>query len=199
MKRGYTAQQYINIIDKLRVVRPDIALSSDFIVGFPDETHEDFLETMRLIERIKFDVSFSFIYSARPGTPAAELPDLVPYNEKLHRLQTLQAEIFEYAKTVSAGMVGTVEKVLVEGLSTRDPSELYGRTENNRIVNFKPPVGVKNVRQKLIGQMVDMRITQAMTNTLRGDLAMSERQIEAFTPMNYGGAGGFISIPVAQV
>ena len=154
---------------------------------------------MRLIERIKFDVSFSFIYSARPGTPAVELPDLVPYNEKLHRLQTLQAEIFEYAKTVSAGMVGTVEKVLVEGLSTRDPSELYGRTENNRIVNFKPPVGVKNVRQKLIGQMVDMRITQAMTNTLRGDLAMSETQIEAFTPMNYGGAGGFISIPVAQV
>jgi tRNA-2-methylthio-N6-dimethylallyladenosine synthase len=199
MKRGYTAQQYINIIDKLRVVRPDIAMSSDFIVGFPGETHEDFLETMRLIERIKFDVSFSFIYSARPGTPAAELPDLVPYNEKLHRLQTLQAEIFEYAKTVSAGMVGTVEKVLVEGLSTRDPSELYGRTENNRIVNFKPPVGVKNVRQKLIGQMVDMRITQAMTNTLRGDLAMNQAQIEAFTPMNYGGAGGFISIPVAQI
>ena len=199
MKRGYSAQQYINIIDKLRVVRPDIALSSDFIVGFPDETHEDFLETMRLIERIKFDVSFSFIYSARPGTPAAELPDLVPYNEKLHRLQTLQAEIFEYAKTVSAGMVGTVEKVLVEGRSTRDPSELYGRTENNRIVNFKPPVGVKNVRQKLIGQMVDMRITQAMTNTLRGDLAMNQAQIEAFTPMNYGGAGGFISIPVAQI
>ena len=144
-------------------------------------------------------ISFSFIYSARPGTPAAELPDLVPYNEKLHRLQTLQAEIFEYAKTVSAGMVGTVEKVLVEGLSTRDPSELNGRTENNRIVNFKPPVGVKNVRQKLIGQMVDMRITQAMTNTLRGDLAMNQAQIEAFTPMNYGGAGGFISIPVAQI
>ena len=88
---------------------------------------------------------------------------------------------------------------MVEGLSTRDPSELYGRTENNRIVNFKPPVGVKNVRQKLIGQMVDMRITQAMTNTLRGDLAMSEAQIEAFTPMNYGNAGGFINIPIAQV
>ena len=199
MKRGYSAQQYINIIDKLRVVRPDIAMSSDFIVGFPDETHEDFLDTMRLIERIKFDVSFSFIYSARPGTPAAELPDLVPYNEKLHRLQTLQAEIFEYAKTVSAGMVGTVEKVLVEGLSTRDPSELYGRTENNRIVNFKPPVGVKNVRQKLIGQMVDLTINQAMTNTLRGELAISDAQIEAFTPMHYSGSGGFISIPVAQV
>ena len=199
MKRGYSAQQYINIIDKLRVVRPDIAMSSDFIVGFPDETHEDFLDTMRLIERIKFDVSFSFIYSARPGTPAAELPDLVPYNEKLHRLQTLQAEIFEYAKTVSAGMVGTVEKVLVEGLSTRDPSELYGRTENNRIVNFKPPVGVKNVRQKLIGQMVDLTINQAMTNTLRGELAISDAQIEAFTPMYYSGSGGFISIPVAQV
>ncbi len=199
MKRGYSAQQYINIIDKLRVVRPDIAMSSDFIVGFPDETHEDFLDTMRLIERIKFDVSFSFIYSARPGTPAAELPDLVPYNEKLHRLQTLQAEIFEYAKTVSAGMVGTVEKVLVEGLSTRDPSELYGRTENNRIVNFKPPVGVKNVRQKLIGQMVNLTINQAMTNTLRGELAISDAQIEAFTPMHYSGSGGFISIPVAQV
>jgi tRNA-2-methylthio-N6-dimethylallyladenosine synthase len=96
-------------------------------------------------------------------------------------------------------MVGTVEKVLVEGLSTRDPSELFGRTENNRIVNFKPPVGVKNVRQKLIGQMVDLIINQAMTNTLRGELAMSDAQIEAFTPMNYGGAGGFISIPVAQV
>lgn len=193
MKRGYTAQQYLAIIDKLRTVRPDIAMSSDFIVGFPSETHEDFLDTMRLIERVKFDVSFSFIYSARPGTPAAELDDLIPYNEKLHRLQTLQAEIIGYAKSVSDSMVGGIEKVLVEGLSTRDPSELYGRTENNRIVNFKPPAGVKNIRQKLIGQMVDMRITQAMTNTLRGEVAMDTAWLERLQPMPYG----FVSIPVA--
>lgn len=198
MKRGYTAQEYLRIIEKLRVVRPDIAMSSDFIVGFPGETHEDFLDTMRLIDAVKFDVSFSFIYSARPGTPAADLEDLVPYNEKLRRLQTLQAEIIQYAKSVSDGMVNTVEKVLVEGLSTRDPSELYGRTENNRIVNFKPPVGLANARQKLIGQMVDMRITQAMTNTLRGEVAMSTEQIDAFTPLPYSASRGFISIPIAQ-
>ena len=198
MKRGYTAQEYLRIIEKLRVVRPDIAMSSDFIVGFPGETHEDFLDTMRLIDAVKFDVSFSFIYSARPGTPAADLEDLVPYNEKLRRLQTLQAEIIQYAKSVSDGMVNTIEKVLVEGLSTRDPSELYGRTENNRIVNFKPPVGLANARQKLIGQMVDMRITQAMTNTLRGEVAMSTEQIDAFTPLPYSASRGFISIPIAQ-
>ena len=153
---------------------------------------------MRLIDAVKFDVSFSFIYSARPGTPAADLEDLVPYNEKLHRLQTLQTEIIQYAKSVSDGMVGTIEKILVEGLSTRDPSELYGRTENNRIVNFKPPVGLNNARQKLIGQMVDMRITQAMTNTLRGEVAMSAEQMNAFTPLPYSASRGFISIPIAQ-
>ncbi len=198
MKRGYTAQDYLTIIQKLKAIRPDIAMSSDFIVGFPGETHEDFLDTMRLIDAVKFDVSFSFIYSARPGTPAADLEDLVPYNEKLHRLQTLQAEIIQYAKSVSDGMVNTVEKVLVEGLSTRDPSELYGRTENNRIVNFKPPVGLANARQKLIGQMVDMRITQAMTNTVRGELAMSLAQIDGFTPLPYSSSRGFINIPIAQ-
>ena len=198
MKRGYTAQEYLRIIEKLKAIRPNLAMSSDFIVGFPGETHEDFLDTMRLIDAVKFDVSFSFIYSARPGTPAAELEDLVPYNEKLHRLQTLQAEIAQYAKSVSDSMVGHIEKVLVEGLSTRDPSELYGRTENNRIVNFKPPVGLANARQKLIGQMVDMRITQAMTNTLRGEVAMSAEQMDAFTPLPYSASRGFISIPIAQ-
>lgn len=204
MKRGYTAQDYLTIIEKLRVVRPDIAMSSDFIVGFPGESHEDFLDTMRLIDAVKFDVSFSFIYSPRPGTPAAELADGVPYNEKLHRLQTLQAEIIQYAKSVSDGMVGTNQRILVEGLSTRDPSELFGRTENNRIVNFKPPVGVKNVRQKLIGQMLDVTISQAMTNTLRADVATSVAQIEAFEPVHFAGGvgasglGGFINIPLVQ-
>ena len=198
MKRGYSAKDYLNTIEKLRIIRPDIAMSSDFIVGFPGETHEDFLDTMRLIDTVKFDVSFSFIYSARPGTPAADLDDLVPYNEKLHRLQTLQAEIANYAKSVSLGMVNTVEQVLIEGLSTRDPSELYGRTENNRIVNFKPPVGLQNARQKLIGQMVDMHITQAMSNTLRGEITMSNEQIESLTPLPYSSSRGFISIPITS-
>lgn len=190
MKRNYTAQDYLTIIEKMRAVRPNLAMSSDFIIGFPGETEAEFEDTMRLIDKVKFDISFSFIYSARPGTPAAELVDDTPYEVKHARLQRLQKEINGYAKTVSNAMVGTTTKILVEGLSTRDPSELFGRVENNRIVNFTPPVGM---RSRLIGQMIDVSITQNMGITLRGDIAMSDAQIAALKPMPYS---GFFTIPI---
>lgn len=190
MKRNYTAEKYLDIIAKLRAIRPNLAVSSDFIIGFPGETDEDFEDTMRLIDRVKFDISFSFIYSARPGTPAASLVDDTPYEVKQARLQRLQNEIGAYAKSVAHRMINTTEKILVEGLSTRDPSELFGRTENNRIVNFKAPTGQ---RTRLIGQMLDVMITASFTNSLRGELMMSDEAVSLLKPMPYS---GFITIPI---
>ena len=190
MKRNYTAAKYLDIIERVRAIRPNLAMSSDFIIGFPGETDAEFEDTMRLIDQVKFDMSFSFIYSARPGTPAADLLDDTPYEVKHDRLQRLQSVINDHAKHISHNMVGTTEKVLVEGLSTRDPSELFGRVENNRIVNFKVPTGT---RSRLIGQMIDVNITDVMGITLRGDVAMSDAQIAALKPMPYS---GFVTIPI---
>ena len=163
MKRGHTALEYKSKIRRLREVRPDICLSSDFIVGFPGETEQDFEETMKLIEEVGFDQSFSFIYSPRPGTPAASLPDDVPQEVKKARLARLQAKINEQARAISEGMVGTVQKILVEGVSRKDENEVSGRTENNRVVNF--PAG-----KSVIGSFVEVRITAAYPNSLRGEL-----------------------------
>ena len=163
MKRGYTALEYKSIIRKLRAVRPNISLSTDIIVGFPGETEADFEKTMQLVEEIGFDQSYSFVYSKRPGTPAADLADDTPDEVKLARLQRLQAFINENARRISQSMVGTIERVLVEGPSSRDPAEIYGRTENNRVVNFAGPA-------HLIGQLIDLRITRAEPNSLRGEL-----------------------------
>ena len=161
MKRGYTAADYLRIIEKLRKVRPHISLSSDFIVGFPGETEADFQATMDLINTVGFDHSFSFIYSARPGTPAAELEDSVPLARKKERLAILQKAILQNASAISRDMVGTVQRVLVQGVSRKSDNEISGRTENNRVVNFAGPV-------RLAGQMLDVRITEAMPNSLRG-------------------------------
>ena len=167
MKRGYTALEYKSLVRKLRAVRPDISLSSDFIVGFPGETAEDFEKTMKLIDDIGFDASFSFLYSARPGTPAAELHDDTPREVQTERLMRLQARIEELAQAVSQAMVGTVQRVLVEGLSKKDDNELAGRTDNNRIVNF-----VGNPR--LVHKFVDVRITAALPHSLRGEILTRE-------------------------
>ncbi len=161
MKRGYSTQDYLQIIEKLKQVRPGISLSSDFIIGFPGETEDDFQATMGLIDDVGFDHSFSFIYSARPGTPAAELEDTVPMAEKKQRLVVLQKKILENAAGFGRDMVGTVQTVLVTGVSRKSSSEISGRTENNRVVNFAGP-------SRLIGQMVDVRITEALPNSLRG-------------------------------
>ncbi len=161
MKRGYSAQDYLKIIEKLKHVRPNISLSSDFIIGFPGETEADFHATMELIKAIGFDHSFSFIYSARPGTPAADLEDTVLMSVKKERLSLLQKQILEQAATISQGMVGSVQRVLVQGVSKKSDSEMSGRTENNRVVNFAGP-------ERLIGQMIDVRITSAQPNSLRG-------------------------------
>jgi tRNA-2-methylthio-N6-dimethylallyladenosine synthase len=163
MKRGHSAFEYKAKIRRLREVRPDISLSSDFIVGFPDESDEDFERTMELIEEIGFDHSFSFIFSARPGTPAAELPDDIPLQTKQQRLERLQQRINEMAQQISRRMVGSVQRVLVERPSRKDPGQLAGRTENNRVVNFDGPA-------ELIGRFVDLRITEALPNSLRGEL-----------------------------
>ena len=163
MKRTYSAADYLELIGKLRVARPGLSLSSDFIVGFPGEMDEDFDATMALIENVGFDQSFSFVYSPRPGTPAAELADEVPMQVKKNRLARLQARIIEMAAQISQGMVGTEQRVLVDGCSKKDPNELRGRTENNRVVNFKAPAA-------FIGQMVMMRITAALPNSLRGEI-----------------------------
>ena len=171
MKRGYTALEFKSIARRLRQARPDITLSSDFIVGFPGETDEDFDKTMQLIEDIGFDTSFSFIYSRRPGTPAADLTDDTPADVKLKRLQRLQARIGEQASAIAQAMIGTTQRILVEGPSRRDPSELMGRTENNRIVNF-----VGNAR--LIGELVDVTITAAYTNSLRGEVLTRQPAVD---------------------
>ena len=161
MKRGHTAIEYKQKIRRLRAARPDICLSSDFIVGFPGETEMDFNQTLDLIRSVNFDQSFSFIYSARPGTPAAALSDDTPASEKKARLAELQALINQQAGGISQAMVGTTQKILVEGPSKKDPNELAGRTENNRVVNFQGP-------ESLIGQLCEVEITQAMANSLRG-------------------------------
>ena len=163
MKRGHTALEYKQKIRKLREARPDISLSSDFIVGFPGETDRDFEATMNLIADIGFDQSFSFIYSARPGTPAAALPDEVPMAVKKERLKLLQQRIIQQAAAISRGMVGRVERVLVEKPSRKDPNQLSGRTENMRWVNFDGPAS-------LIGDFADVVITEALPNSLRGRL-----------------------------
>ena len=167
MKRGYTTLEYKSLVRKLRAARPDLSLSSDFIVGFPGETAEDFEKTMKLIDEVGFDASFSFLYSSRPGTPAAELHDDTPHELKLERLMRLQARIEELAQVVSQSMVGTVQRVLVEGLSRKDENELAGRTDNNRIVNF---VGMP----RLVHRFVDVRITSALPHSLRGEIVTSE-------------------------
>jgi len=161
MKRGYTALEYKQKIRKLRAVRPDISISSDFIVGFPGETDADFEKTLKLIEDVGFDQSFSFVYSKRPGTPAASLDDDTPAAVKSERLTRLQATIDANARRISEAMVGTVQSVLVEGPSRKNPNELTGRTENMRYVNFPAP-------PRLIGRFVDVVITEALSNSLRG-------------------------------
>jgi tRNA-2-methylthio-N6-dimethylallyladenosine synthase len=161
MKRGYTALEYKQKIRKLRAVRPDISISSDFIVGFPGETERDFEQTMNLIAEVGFDQSFSFIYSRRPGTPAASLPDDVSPEEKQQRLALLQARIDQQAMAISQRMVGTVQRVLVERPSKKNPHQLAGRTENMRWVNFDGP-------ETLINQFADVLITEALPNSLRG-------------------------------
>jgi len=162
MKRGHTALEYKSRIRKLRQIRPNISLSSDFIVGFPGETEADFNATMRLIEDIGFDSSFSFIYSARPGTPAASLPDDTSAEEKKQRLQILQGRIAQQAQRISEAMVGTTQRILVTGPSRKDPGELQGRTENNRVVNFRPS------ETDIIGRFITVRIDSALPNSLRG-------------------------------
>ncbi len=163
MKRGYTILEYKAKIRKLREVRPDICVSSDFIVGFPGETDKDFEDTLNLIHDIGFDTSFSFIYSRRPGTPAANVPDDVSLETKQKRLAILQNRILQNAHRISESMVGTEQRVLVTGPSKKSPDELSGRTENNRVVNFKAP-------SELLGQMVTLKITEARPNSLRGEL-----------------------------
>jgi tRNA-2-methylthio-N6-dimethylallyladenosine synthase len=163
MKRGYTAMEYKSTVRKLRAIRPDMAISSDFIVGFPGETDDDFGKMMKLIDDIGFDNSFSFIFSPRPGTPAANLHDDTPHDVKLRRLQTLQAAINANIARISESRLGTVQRILVEGVSKRDDSELMGRTECNRVVNFVGQSG-------LAGCLVDVRITETRTYTLRGEV-----------------------------
>ena len=170
MKRGHERDMYIDKLDRIRALRPDISFSSDFIVGFPGETEDDFESTMALIRRIGFDHSFSFIYSKRPGTPAADLPDDTPEAVKKARLARLQALINHQAMQISRRMVGKTERILVTGFSPRDPEELSGRTENNRIVNFKAADALT-----LIGHFVDVEITDAYANSLRGKLISSAR------------------------
>ncbi len=165
MKRNHTVLEYKSIIRKLRKIRPNISISSDFIVGFPGETDKDFEDTMNLIAEINFDTSFSFVYSPRPGTPAAELRDNTPEEVKKQRLAILQTRILQNAARISEAMIGTVERVLVTGPSRKDPGELMGRTENNRVVNFRTD------NTSVVGNFADIRITDVWTNTLRGELA----------------------------
>jgi tRNA-2-methylthio-N6-dimethylallyladenosine synthase len=170
MKRGYTVLEYKSIIRRLRQLRPDISISSDFIVGFPGETEDDFQRTLRLVADIGFDASFSFVYSRRPGTPAAELADDTPQQVKLERLQRLQAAINDSSARISAAMVGSSQRILVEGPSKKSPAELMGRTENNRIVNF----AAGECDRVSVGRMIDLRITQALPHSLRGEPLPSE-------------------------
>jgi tRNA-2-methylthio-N6-dimethylallyladenosine synthase len=167
MKRGHTVLEYKAKIRKLRAVRPGISISTDLIVGFPGETEADFEQTMRLVAEIGFDQSFSFVYSRRPGTPAANLPDDTPEDVKKARLHRLQAAIDANARRIGEAMVGTRQVVLVDGTSKKDPRQLAGRTENNRVVNFDGPA-------RLIGQFVEVEITEAMPNSLRGRVVIAE-------------------------
>jgi len=162
MKRGHTALEYKSKIRKLRRIRPNLSLSSDFIIGFPGETEKDFEDTMKLINDVGFDVSFSFVYSARPGTPAADLPDDTPDEVKKERLAILQDRINQQAMDISRKMVGNTERILVTGVSKKDPGEYQGRTENNRVVNFRTDV------PGVVGSFVDVEITEALPNSLRG-------------------------------
>lgn len=170
MKRNHTALEYKAIIRKLREARPNIQISSDFIVGFPGETAEDFEQTMKIIEQVNFDMSFSFIYSARPGTPAADLPDDVSEEEKKERLYRLQQRINHQAMQFSRLMLGTEQRILVEGPSKKDIMELTGRTETNRIVNFQGT-------PEMIGKFVDVKITDVYTNSLRGEVVRTEDEM----------------------
>ena len=163
MKRGYTILEYKSIVRKLRAVRPDISIATDFIVGFPNETEEDFEKTMKLIQDVKFDASFSFVYSKRPGTPAADMPDDTPQSVKLERLQRLQALNTEHAQEISQKMVGTVQRCLVVGAAKRGEGKLSARTDNNRIVTF-------NGQPNLIGQMINLKITDVYPHTLGGEI-----------------------------
>jgi len=172
MKRNYTAMEYKSTVRKLRAVRPELSLSSDFIVGFPGETEQDFAKLMKLVEDVGYDASFSFIFSPRPGTPAAALQDDTPHEVKLKRLQHLQAVLEENVRRISDSRVGTVQRILVEGPSRKDASELMGRTECNRIVNFAGPA-------RLVGQMVDVTITQALPHSLRGEVRLAESVLAA--------------------
>ena len=172
MKRGHTVLEYKQKIRRLREQRPDISLSSDFIVGFPGESERDFEDTLKLIADMNFDQSFSFIYSARPGTPAASLPDETPMEVKKDRLKRLQTLINQQAQVISKGMVGSVQRILVEGYSKKDPQQLAGRTENNRVVNF-------DGQPRLIGQFTDVIITEALNNSLRARIVVADEPVFA--------------------
>jgi tRNA-2-methylthio-N6-dimethylallyladenosine synthase len=167
MKRGYTVLEFKSLVRKLKAARPDLSLSSDFIIGFPGETEEDFEKTMRLVEELNFDASFSFVYSPRPGTPAAELADDTPQELKIQRLMRLQKTIEAQALAISQAMVGSRQRVLVEGHARKDGAELAGRTDNNRIVNFAGA-------ERLIGHFIDVTITAALPHSLRGEIVTSE-------------------------
>ena len=175
MKRGYTVLEYKSIIRRLRAVRPEISISSDFIVGFPGETEDDFERTMKLVAELEFDASFSFVYSKRPGTPAADLPDNAPAHVKLGRLHRLQQLLNEQRSRISRSMVGTVQQILVEGFSRKSTRDLMGRTENNRIVNFD--AGPNAAR--FIGQMIAVRISDAHPHSLRGEVVTRESMLYA--------------------
>lgn len=179
MKRGYTSAEYLSWVEKVRRHRPDISMSSDFIIGFPGETDQDFEETMKLVDSVNFDHSFSFIYSRRPGTPAELLDDNVTLEDKKRRLSVLQKRILNSAGRISEQMVGTLQQVLVEGPSRKDPAQYSGRTENNRVVNFDGD-------ESLVGQFVEVRITEALPNSLRGAIMSAELKtvpaIDNFTP-----------------
>jgi len=164
MKRGYTALEFRSIVRRLRKARPDVSVSTDLIVGFPGETESDFAATLRLAEEVGFDASFSFVYSPRPGTPAAELTDSTPREEKAERLQRLQLLLERQARSVSEAMIGSVQRILVEGPSRKDPRELAGRTANNRVLNFPGAA-------RLVGSFVNARVTAARSHSLRGELA----------------------------
>jgi tRNA-2-methylthio-N6-dimethylallyladenosine synthase len=168
MKRGYTSMEYKSTIRKLRAIRPNLSMSSDFIVGFPGETDEDFAKLMKLIDDVGFDTSFNFIFSPRPGTPAANLHDDTPHEVKLKRLQHLQARIEANVQRISENMVGSTQRILVERPSRKDASDWAGRTECNRVLNF--PAGPNAAR--LIGQMIDVRVTQPLGHSLRGELIL---------------------------
>jgi tRNA-2-methylthio-N6-dimethylallyladenosine synthase len=167
MKRGYTVTEYKSIVRRLRKVRPGACLASDFIVGFPGETDADFDATMKLVDDVGFDASFSFMYSPRPGTPAASLPDQVPLRVKQERLARLQARLNELGRAVNETMVGSVQAVLVEGASKKNAAELAGRTSNNRVVNFRGDA-------RLQGHIIDVAITEAFAHSLRGEVPINE-------------------------